>query len=368
MVTVVPADKGWGEAFQSLGSGVGQGIQNEFESRADQKAIQNSLAKLGDNPEPKAVIEAITNTRTYNNKAKEKIIENVLGREKIDEAKRHAMKLESIAEKKNSIAEAKNNILSGKQTTDKSVQNREAVRNVVSQLDIPEEQKQILGDSLDLKDASGLLKTQFANKGKQTPFEKRMSEHNADEYIALSKEIPKVDANLENINYARKLSKDLGVSGTVKSAIGASKIGNELDAIGFTLMEPIIKIFNPSGPLAQKKLENLKDIYSIKSTDVPWKRDAKLDALERFGKQAKARALEKKALIEKYEGNPPRDVLDKFDKENEGMIDAMLDYDLVGKEVNIEGMPDPVKSKDRTVRNKKDGNTYYSDGVRWIKK
>jgi len=76
----------------------------------------------------------------------------------------------------------------------------------------------------------------------------------------------------------------------------------------------------------------IQDKYVVKGTELPSKRIAKLNALERFAKQALNRAKQKMALIMKYNGNPPEQVIDNFDKESDTISDAMLDYNLIADE------------------------------------
>jgi hypothetical protein len=360
MVTILPAEEGWGEAFSRFGAGLTQG----YTQRSDENAVQKAITDLGDNPSARQILDALTKTKTYSPKAKQTALQNYLGLEKFDELKRHAKEQEAIGKAKNTIAEAQENRETTKATTE-----RNNIKTIVNQLDLPDEQKAELGETISQNAAESLLKDQLKPKdeAKLTPFQKKVQEKNADEYINLSKEIPKIESTLGDIAYARKLSDELGVSGAVLGAAGLSGKAKELEGVSFTLMEPIVKIFNPSGPIAQQKLKMIQDKYVIKASDAPWTKKAKLDALERFAKQALNRAQQKMALIKQYEGNPPEDVIDKFDKESDTLSDAMIDYDLVGEEVKEEGMPSPTDFKGKTVTSP-DGKKYFSDGTRWVKK
>ncbi len=46
MVQVVPADKGWSEAFEQIGKGVSEGYQGRADELAIQKAVEGLPEKL----------------------------------------------------------------------------------------------------------------------------------------------------------------------------------------------------------------------------------------------------------------------------------------------------------------------------------
>lgn len=89
--------------------------------------------------------------------------------------------------------------------------------------------------------------------------------------------------------------------------------------------------------------------------------------MKNFSEQALARARQRMNLIAKTKGNPTvaEQELQAFDQESATMADAMLDYDLAGKEVEVPGR-DPSKYKGKTIRSKDGTQRLYSDGTRWI--
>jgi hypothetical protein len=360
MVTVVEGDNSWADAFRDLGSGLVKGYTN----RSDEMALQKAVQDLGPNASARDIINAVTGAKTYGNESKQNFFKNVMGAEKLDLLQKQAKTQQDIATAKKTIADAK-----AAEETNKPIRERNNVKNIVNELDIPEDQKVALGEALSQSAAEDLLKQQLKpeNTDKLTPFQKKVQEKNAEEYINLTKEIPKIESTLGDIAYARQLSNELGTSGTVGGALGLSKKAKELEGVSFTLMEPIVKIFNPSGPIAQQKLKMIQDKYVISASDAPWTKKAKLDALERFAKQALGRAQQKLELIKKYDGNPPESVINNFDKESDTISDAMLDYDIIGEEANIPNLPPAGEYKGEEIESA-DGTTYLSDGTRWLKK
>lgn len=366
MVQFIPADNSWANAFREAGSGLSQGYMN----RTDENSLRKTVEGLGPNPSPRQILDAITRTKTYNPESKQSVLKNYLGVENFEELKRKAQAQEEISKARNDILQAKENKQNTKEKTE-----RTNVQSIVDQLDLPPEKKESLGQTLSQSAAESLLKDQLKPSKKEeklTPFERKVQERNAEEYINLTKEIPKIESTLGDIAYARQLSDELGISGSVKGALGLSKKAKELEGVSFTLMEPIVKIFNPSGPIAQQKLKMIQDKYVISPSDAPWTKKAKLDALERFSKQALNRAQQKLSLIKQYDGNPPENVIENFDKESDTISDAMINYDLQGEEASDKDLPKELsqnvaKFKGQTITSP-DGQKYFSDGTRWIKK
>jgi hypothetical protein len=331
MVQVVESSNDWADAFRKIGGGVSQG----YTQRSDENAVQKAVSDLGPNASARDILNALTNTKTYSPEAKQKALQNYMGVEKFEEAKKEAASKQQERQVQ-AVREAAEK--QKKETTE-----RANVKSIVSQLEsISPEQKEEFGNTLSQKTAEEMLKNEWKAKTagqKPDDFDKRLQTAQADEYVKLSDYIPKLDSTLGDIAYVRQLSDNFGVGGRLANMVGLSKDAAEMESVAFTLIDPIVKIFNPSGPIAQQKLKTIQDKYAIKATDFQAVRDAKLNALERFAKQAKARAQQKMDLIKKYKGLVPKEESDRFDKESETIADVMIDYDLVGEEVKAERPP-----------------------------
>lgn len=361
MVQFIPEKDDWAQAFRSIGQGAGEGYLNH----SDEMALKKSIGSLPENATPRQILDAITGTRTYKPEAKQTALKNYLGVAEFEELKRKSKAQEQIGEAKNTIAQNKEKRLA--QEKEDAQKQTEAI---VNQLDLPEEQKEALAGSLDKSAAEGLLRDQISkSKGdvKLSPLQKKLQTKAADSYIKIVEEIPALQDTLKNLEHVRELSNKLGFPGAAAFTIG-SKAGTQLESEAFALLQPIIKIFNPSGPIAQKKLEQLSNLYKIKQTDFPWQREGKLNALERFAKQALARAQDKKKLYEEIDrngGSITEELQEKINREDESLIDAMTDYEIAAQEVDIPELPKPDSFKGQTVESA-DGKRYYSDGTRWV--
>lgn len=103
MVTILPKENDWSEAFQQLGSGVASGYMN----RSDEMAIQKAVSSLPPNASQRDVLDAVTGARTYGTEAKQNWFKNQLGAAQFEEQVRHAKEQEAAAQEKNRIAASK---------------------------------------------------------------------------------------------------------------------------------------------------------------------------------------------------------------------------------------------------------------------
>src|ERR1700722_417171 len=362
MVTILPKENDWSGAFESIGKGVSEGYQN----RADEMALQKSISSLPPDASPRQILDAVTGTKTYNPQAKQTAFKNYLGASQFAETKRRAQAVEGNSAAKNTITTNKANKEQAKEDSE-----RVAADTLIDKLDIDDETKGKFKGNLPLQQATDLYKHQVTAGGKVSAFDKKIQEKQAEDYIDLTKEIPKLQSTVENIEYASKLEKELGVYGPLKGLLNTEKAA-ELEAVSFPLIEPIVKTFNPSGPIATQKLKIIQDKYQIRATDAPWSIPGKIKALKHFATQALNRAQARMALYDKYDGTPPKDVVSKFDRESETLSDAMMDYDLAGEEAPKGTIPEQEMKNVKELKGKTitspDGQKYYSDGVRWLKK
>lgn len=183
-------------------------------------------------------------------------------------------------------------------------------------------------------------------------FDKKRQEAYSKEFLDLEKTIPELRHQVENLDSLDTLiDKVSGITGYSKAATGHQDAA-ELEAKGYAAIAPMIKLFNPAGPLAQTKLEQLKRVYAFS----PWERSSKLKAkkkvLKLFATQALERANQRKQLIESYlKGKSTDEQINQFDKESETMLDAMIAYPFEGKEETGE----KTQQTKIRVKNKKTG-------------
>lgn len=364
MVTILPAENKWGWLENTLTSGF-----NAYANSADELALRNTLQRLPQDASPRQILDAITSTSTYSPQAKQQALQNYLGAEQMMQASREAKEVQELKRAQLASQELKERAKVEQQEAEKA-EERERVRSLVNMLNIPQEEKLAYSEALDLKAAQELVKSQLTSKGAQTPFEKAVSKKYAEEFVELPNEIAKLQSNAGDIDAARELSDDIGLIKTVAANLGINtQKGQELESIGFTLMQPIVKIFNPSGPIAEKKLAVIQKKYALSPSDSPWAREAKLNALQRFNQQALDRAEKRLKIIESYAaGEVSREVLKQFDKETESLGTVMEDYNPLGQHVPSKDIPvkfrNAARFKGKSLRSPS-GKILKSDGTRW---
>jgi hypothetical protein len=85
MVTVLPKEEGWSDAFRQIGSGLSEG----YIGRSDENAIRKSIMDLGEKPSGRQILDALTNTKTYSNESKQQALSNYLGVERFEQLQKN---------------------------------------------------------------------------------------------------------------------------------------------------------------------------------------------------------------------------------------------------------------------------------------
>jgi hypothetical protein len=101
MVTFIPAKDDWAEA----GRGFGQGLTAGYMNRSDENAVRKAIQDLGPDADARAILDALTNVKTYRPAAKQQALSNFLGVENFNELKRRSVEQENLIREKNQIAQ-----------------------------------------------------------------------------------------------------------------------------------------------------------------------------------------------------------------------------------------------------------------------
>lgn len=75
MVTILPQEHGWADAFANIGKGVSQGYMD----RSDENTLKKAIMDLGPNPTPRQIVDAVTGARTFNPESKQRAVKNYMG-------------------------------------------------------------------------------------------------------------------------------------------------------------------------------------------------------------------------------------------------------------------------------------------------
>jgi hypothetical protein len=203
----------------------------------------------------------------------------------------------------------------------------------------------------------------------QTELQKKISGTVADSIIA----VPSLETARQGLDRMEELSKSFtGLVGMGKAYVG-NEATAEFNALGAAAIDPLVKIFNPSGPIAQQKLKWLADKASPKATDRQATIMGKINALRQLNESAQQWGSYLNNLYEKYGDNIPPQELLKYGKGVEGSLDLIIknNKDTIGdkKEApevggKYEKLPTGEEWNGQYMKGD-DGKTYLNTNGKW---
>ncbi len=214
---------------------------------------------------------------------------------------------------------------------------------------------------------------------KLSPFETQKQRLEATEQVKrISKakeQIPIIQAQINNLNYLKKLGNEIG-SGVLPNKIGGAMPYNEknteFNSLATTAIEPIIKIFNPVGPIPVQKFTIIQREFAPRSTDTNAQRTGKINALDRIYQQALERNQNYVNLVSSYDGNVPEDVKETITNESLLELDKIIQEEkdkIAGKEKSTENEVSSPKVGEKVgqrLQNPKTGEIAEWNGKEWL--
>lgn len=203
-----------------------------------------------------------------------------------------------------------------------------------------------------------------------TPFERTLQNEEAKKLVQLEADLPKAQDALENLKRIDELAENelKGVKGFLKSAFN-TEAAKEMENLSFTSIEPIIKLFNPVGPIPVAKVNIIRQQFQAHPSDLLTTIKGKNAALRRIGEQGVARIQERIRLIKEHNGQVPPEQLKKFDQESSELMDVIADqesFNIKLKEAGKDGMISGLYSKDGRPLNpipKEKAKELYEQGL-----
>lgn len=171
-------------------------------------------------------------------------------------------------------------------------------------------------------------KPQKGSENKLDKFDQTLQSKGAEEYTKLQESIPKAKDALANLDRLEQLSKNelSGPKGFAKAALNTESAA-EFTNLAFTSIEPIIKLFNPVGPIPVQKLKIIQQQFQMHPGELQTTTRGKIAALRRIGEQGLARNEQRAALLRKHRGLVPEEELKQFDQQSLQLQDALIDQE-----------------------------------------
>ncbi len=205
-----------------------------------------------------------------------------------------------------------------------------------------------------------------------TPFKKARATLQAKQFTEAEDQKAKLQGTFDNIGRLKELKKDLkGPLGSAKAFLKTGKAA-EFNAVGFSAIEPILKIFNPTGPIPVAKVKIIEERFAPKASDLSTTIDGKIKALESLAQQTLDRAQKRIDLMTAFDGEPPSNVIQQFDADSSRLLDQIVNNETQ-KITQVEGdtqqgfasLPPPEQFAGQTITDNQTGQKFRSDGKKW---
>lgn len=340
MVQILPAQRTFGSEFgKAFGGGLGQGFSEGMKKRSEEKQLEKSSKALKD-----AGID---------------VPSGLTGEE------RKLFISESLKGKRESAKFA-----------NQLKENEGIIKALEEDRGLPEGSLKAYNSKPEM--AERITKPKVEKPEPKSESQKLIEKETAKGYIEARNDIPKLDSALQNIGRLKELGEKLtGVGGYIKSALNTAS-ASEYNTLGASLLEPVIKVFNPVGAVPTSKLNWIKETFSPKSSDLKSTQEGKIATLERLATQAKDRAQKKMKLFDDFNGNPPDSEVLKFDNDSAKMLTDFIDNKQYVESLNKEvpagkilmldpnGKPLHVNPNDKTPDGKSLIEFYLENGARMV--
>lgn len=333
MVQILPEERNqWAEAAGGFGKGLAEGYVNA----SDEAAVRQSIMSLGENPKPRDILNALTNTKTYRPEAKQQALKNYLGvaeyetlQQKVKndqivaaEQARHNAEQEKIGHGRNAATLARAAATEGKKTQASQPIDPDQLRRIQQVEETPAFNKATIPEKERMLRNAGVSKenTESVSKGwveggkpaqaRQEVLTRKQAESDVafvDDQVA---KIPSIMARQQTLDEANTLNEQ-GVTGHLwdqtMQRIGLLAYTNE----GFRVFTSIAK--------DAVKNQNIKNVIGsqISQMEFSFFRDATINPA--FSKEANRQIIKKEKLALRYE-KLYADITKKTVEANQGII------------------------------------------------
>lgn len=156
-----------------------------------------------------------------------------------------------------------------------------------------------------------------------SPFEKAKQTAAAKKYIELQDKLAGTEAYEDSLSRLRQLTDESSWLGRNLSSLIGGELASEISTLGASVIDPMIKLYNPAGTLPQAKLEWIRKTFAINPKERGSTIKGKMATLERMNRHAQEKSRHLLQLYEEYDGAPPTSALKEIDRESEKFIDKL---------------------------------------------
>lgn len=219
-----------------------------------------------------------------------------------------------------------------------------------------------------------LKESKEAREGAKPPplsqYEKTLETQNAKRFAEINQEMPKIRSAMRVADDVESLIEEMSV---FRGWPLNFQEQGELSGKAASMLAPVIKIFNPTGPIPVAKLKYVESEFGIKQGQTRETMRGRFKSLKNFNEEAKMRLEEEQALMQLWNGNPPPEVINKFNAETEDKFDRLIGFDKSGSSEEVppemaSKLGDPKDLPEGKVRtSKKTGEKFKVEGGRWVR-
>lgn len=299
-----------------IGNLIGQYQQNRQDANAWED-LQLGLEKSSISP----------TKRLQTQKSLNDVQKNVIERDKVLNAEVKAMQDQHIKNLENQKTEQKEkNKLEREENEKIEKRNKEVLETetILTQSGVDPEEAKRLSSLISPATARTMVKPVKSPKGAKEKFEEGLAGEASKEVPKMEQAIAKGKDALTNIDRIETLATEnlKGLKGYVKAAFN-TEAAAEVNTLGATNLETVIKLFNPVGALPTQKLNWIRSTFSVSPWDNLSTIKGKLNTQKIITQQSIDRAEERNKLLKKYYGNIPEDVSKEFDKKTEDILNGL---------------------------------------------
>ena len=146
---------------------------------------------------------------------------------------------------------------------------------------------------------------------------------NQKEWLKANDDLFKAEQALQSLDKIDKLGETINSTGYLSTALNPTARA-EYKSLSKAVVEPVLKLYNPAGPIPQEKLKWVEETFVASPWDSRWTQKGKNTAMRVIAEQGRDRAKQRIRLLQ---GDASEQELQKYDQESEQLMDTVTNYE-----------------------------------------